>query len=117
MNAMKWSVLWEQGWLCPIFPPAPLLGLFGSEGKASFNKGGEALAQVAQRCGGCPVLRDSQGQAGRGSEHLLEPWESLLIARRLDWMAFRGPFQLKQLYDFMNFQKSGRLPGVTFSEF
>ena len=30
---------------------------------------GEALAQVAQRCGGCPVLGDIQGQAAWGSEH------------------------------------------------
>ena len=29
---------------------------------------GEALAQVAQRGGGCPVLGDTQGQAGWGSE-------------------------------------------------
>ena len=32
------------------------------------SKGGEALAQVAQRGGGCPVCGDSQGQAGRGSD-------------------------------------------------
>ena len=35
-----------------------------------YTKGGEALAQVAQRGGGCPVPGDAQGQAGRGSEHL-----------------------------------------------
>ena len=28
------------------------------------NKGGEALQQVAQRCGGCPVHGDVQGEAG-----------------------------------------------------
>jgi len=28
--------------------------------------GGEALAQVAQRCGGCPVPVALQGQAGSG---------------------------------------------------
>ena len=29
----------------------------------------EALEQVAQRCGGSPILGDIQGQAGLGSEH------------------------------------------------
>ena len=29
----------------------------------------EALAQVTQRCGGCSVPGDTQGQAGWGSEH------------------------------------------------
>ena len=33
-----------------------------------YHKGGEALAQVAQRGGGCPVPADAQGEAGRGSE-------------------------------------------------
>jgi len=32
------------------------------------NEGGEALAQVAQRGGGCPIPGNIQGQAGRGSE-------------------------------------------------
>ena len=27
-----------------------------------YNKGGEALAQIAQRDGGCPIPRDIQGQ-------------------------------------------------------
>jgi len=40
--------------------------------KVFYKKGGEALAQVAQRGDGCPVPGDSQGQAGRGSEHLME---------------------------------------------
>jgi len=31
----------------------------------------EALAQVAQRGGGCPILGDIQGQAGPGCEHLI----------------------------------------------
>ena len=31
-----------------------------------------ALAQGAQRDGGCPILRDIQGQARPGSEHLVE---------------------------------------------
>ena len=34
------------------------------------NKDGEAL--VAQRGGGCPIPGDTQGQAGHGSEHLME---------------------------------------------
>jgi len=32
----------------------------------------EALAQVAQRDGGCPIPADTQGQAGQDSEHLME---------------------------------------------
>lgn len=31
--------------------------------KKFYSEGGEALAQVAQRCGGCPILGDIQGQA------------------------------------------------------
>jgi len=31
----------------------------------------EALAQVAQRGGGCPIPADTAGQAGRASEHLI----------------------------------------------
>ena len=60
--------------------------------KLFYNKGGEALAQVAQRCGGCPVLRNSQGQAGWGSEQLMELWVSLFSAGKLEKMAFKGPF-------------------------
>jgi len=33
---------------------------------------GEAVAQVAQTGGGCPIPGDIQGQAGWGSEHLME---------------------------------------------
>jgi len=33
--------------------------------------GGEALEQVAQKCGGCPDPGDTEGQAGWGSEHLI----------------------------------------------
>ena len=32
-----------------------------------YYKSGEALEQVGQRCGGCPVPGDSKGQAVRGS--------------------------------------------------
>lgn len=32
-----------------------------------------ALAQVAQRDVGCPILREIQGQARLASEHLIEP--------------------------------------------
>ena len=31
--------------------------------KFFYNKGGEALEQVAQRGGGCPILGDIRGQA------------------------------------------------------
>ena len=54
-----------------------------------YIKGGEAVAQVAQRGGGC------QGQVGWGPEHLIGLQVSLLIAGELDQMAFKGPFQLK----------------------
>ena len=46
--------------------------------------GGDALAQVAQRGGGCPIPGDIQGQVEWGSEHLMEPWVSLFIAEELD---------------------------------
>ena len=36
--------------------------------KLFYSKGGEALAQVAQRGGGCPIPGDTQGQAGWDSE-------------------------------------------------
>ena len=36
--------------------------------KLFYSRGGEAVAQVAQRGGGCSVLGDIQGQAGWGSE-------------------------------------------------
>jgi len=43
---------------------------------------------------------DTQGQAGRGSEHLVELWVLLVIAGEWDQMAFKGPFQLKPFYGF-----------------
>ena len=52
--------------------------------KFFYNEGGEALEQVVQRSGGCPIPGDSQGQAGWGSEHLMELWVSLFIAGELD---------------------------------
>ena len=33
-----------------------------------YHEGGEALAQVAQRGGRCPIPANIQGQVGRGSE-------------------------------------------------
>ena len=38
-----------------------------------YNKGSEALAQVAPRGDGCPILGDNKGQAS----HLMELWVSL----------------------------------------
>ena len=52
------------------------------------NKGDEALAQVAQRGGGCPKVR------GWGYEHLMELWVSPCIAEELDQMAIKDPFHL-----------------------
>jgi len=37
-----------------------------------YNRGCEAVAQVTQRGGRCPIPGDTQGQAGWGSEHLIE---------------------------------------------
>jgi len=34
-----------------------------------YSKVGEALNEVTQRGDGCPVLRDTQGRSGQGSEH------------------------------------------------
>ena len=54
----------------------------------------------AQRGGGFPIPADIHGQAGWGSEHLLELWVSLFIAGVLDKITFKDPFQLKQFYDY-----------------
>ena len=43
--------------------------MVGYKEEAFYGKGGEALEQIALRCGGCPDLGDIQSQAGRGSEH------------------------------------------------
>jgi len=40
--------------------------------KVFYNEGSKAQEQVAQRCGGCPIPGDTQGQAGWGSEHLIQ---------------------------------------------
>ena len=40
--------------------------------KVFYSKRGEALAQVAQRGGRCPIPGDAQDQADQGSEHLFE---------------------------------------------
>jgi len=65
-----------------------------------YSKGGEALTQAAQRCGGCPIPGDTQGQAGWGCEQLMELWVSLFTTGERDRMAFKGPFQLNQLLSF-----------------
>jgi len=43
-------------------------GSFGYKEKAFHSDGGKALEQVLQRCGGCLVPGDFQGQAGPVSE-------------------------------------------------
>ena len=50
--------------------------------KCGFSKKG--MKQVAQRGGGCSIPVDTQGQAGWGSEHLMELWVSLFIEGELD---------------------------------
>ena len=50
--------------------------------------------------GGCPSLGTLRS-GWMGSEHLVELWVSLLIARRLDQMVFKSPFPLKRFNDSM----------------
>ena len=38
----------------------------GYKEKVFNSEGGEALEQIAQRCGGCPIHGDFQGKAGPG---------------------------------------------------
>ena len=45
--------------------------LVGHKEKVFYNKGGEALDQVAQRGRGCPILGDTQGQAGGALSNLM----------------------------------------------
>ena len=73
---------------------------------------GEAVAQVAQTGGGCPIPGDIQGQAGWGSEHLMELQVSLFTAGQLDQMALKGPFRLKQFYDSMKAAQVSRAPSM-----
>lgn len=63
---------------------------------AFYNSGGEAVKQVAQRGGGCPLLGDTQGQAAQCSEQPDLLQVSLFIVAELDQVAFEGPFQLKR---------------------
>ena len=42
------------------------------------------------RGSGYPIHGDTQGQTGRGSEHLIELWVSLFSAGGLDQMTFKG---------------------------
>jgi len=68
------------------------------------KKGSEALAQVVQRGGGCPATGEHQGQAGWGSEHLMELWVFPFSAGALDQMASKGSFPLKLFYDSVSGQ-------------
>ena len=45
--------------------------LIGYKEEGYYNQGSDAVAQVTQRGGGCPIPGDIQGQPGRGSEHLI----------------------------------------------
>ena len=49
-----------------------------------YNEGGEALEQVAQRCGGCPIPEDFQGKARSGPGQPDLPVVSLFVALELD---------------------------------
>lgn len=44
------------------------------------------------------VTASAEGQ-GPGSEHLMELYMSLFSAVELDWVTFKGPFQLQRFYD------------------
>ena len=57
-----------------------------------YIQGGEAVAQAAQRGGGCSIPGGTQGQTGWGSEHLMELWMSLFIAG--EQSTFKDLFQL-----------------------
>jgi len=63
-------------------------------------EGGVALAQVAQRSGGCPLPGSVQGQAGWGSEHPSPVEGSLPMAGGLELCDLQSPFQPKPFYDF-----------------
>ena len=49
-----------------------LAGSTGYKEEVFYSEGCEALAQVTQRGGGSPTLRDAQRQAEWGSEYLIE---------------------------------------------
>jgi len=49
-----------------------------------YSEGSEALARVVQRGGGNLIPGDTQGQAGQGSEHLIQLCVFLFIAQELD---------------------------------
>lgn len=59
------------------------------------SEGGKTLEYVVQIGGRCPMPGNIHSQAGR----LVYLKMSLLIAGELDWRTFRGPFQMKILYD------------------
>ena len=60
--------------------------------KLFYNQGGEALAQVAQRGGGCPIPGDIQGQAGWGSE---QSDEAIDVPVHCSGVGLDVPFYLK----------------------
>jgi len=47
-------------------------------------KGGEVLAQVAQRCGGSPIPGYSKARLDEALSNLIELWMCLFIAGELD---------------------------------
>ena len=61
----------------------------------SYSTGGEALEQVAQRGGGCPILGDTQGQTGQCSEHPDLAVGVLVHCRGVGLDTLKDPFQLR----------------------
>jgi len=62
-----------------------------------YRKGGEALAHVAQRAGGCFIHADNQGQAGPVSEHPDQAVGIPFHCRKLEQTTFKDPFQLNSM--------------------
>lgn len=66
----------------------------GYEEKGLYDKSGEALIQVAQRYGGCPVPGDFQGTPASGPGQPDLAADIPFVAGELHQMTFNGSFQL-----------------------
>lgn len=74
---------------------APALSHGAAREESFCAEGGEGVARVAQRGGGCPVPGNVQGQPGWGSEQADLVEEVPTHGRGGGWMAFTGPIQPK----------------------